>query len=68
MILVFFSCVIVLFSSIPFYYRHKIAIKSIKDKDIVKRENIMFILQILFCIFYFVFNVCILIFLIKNFL
>jgi hypothetical protein len=66
-ILIFFSCIIILFSLIPFYYRHKIAMKKITDNDIKQRENIVFIAQLIFCVFYFIFNVCILIFLIKKF-
>ncbi len=66
-ILIFFSCVIILFSLIPFYYRHKVAMKKITDEDTKKRENIVFITQLVFCVFYLFFNIFILVFLIKHF-
>lgn len=66
-ILIFFSCIIIIFSLIPFYYRHKTAMKKITDEDTKKRENIIFITQLVFCLFYLLFNIFVLLFLIKHF-
>ena len=67
LLLIFCSCIIIIFSVIPFYYRHKSVMKTIKDRDVKERENVIFILQMSFCLFYFIFNIFVLRFLLKYF-